>query len=337
MEQTLGKRIVQHRKRLGLTQDQLAEKLGVTAQAVSKWENNQSCPDISILPKLAGIFGITTDALLGAASNVPVYEAEVVDKNEDKDASLFHIQKGNWEFRMDSSKRGALAFALLVLAVGVQLLVAKILHYDIGFWNALWPAALMAFGLTELTKKFSFFSLGSLLFGGYFLLDRWDLLPFSLGGELVFPAILVIFGLSLLVDALKKPRKPKFQIHHNDENKITNNYHIDGEHFDYSASFGDAEQFISIPRLTDGKISTSFGDYTVDLSGVEEVSDSCSIDASCSFGELTLLVPRRFQVRQSTSTSFANVEIDGHPNPQPEGIICLKASASFGEITISYI
>ena len=53
MEQTLGKRIMHHRKRLGLTQDQLAEKCGVTAQAVSKWENDQSCPDINMLPRLA--------------------------------------------------------------------------------------------------------------------------------------------------------------------------------------------------------------------------------------------------------------------------------------------
>ena len=65
MEQTLGKRIMHHRKRMGLTQDQLAEKLGVTAQAVSKWENDQSCPDITMLPKLADIFGISVDALLG--------------------------------------------------------------------------------------------------------------------------------------------------------------------------------------------------------------------------------------------------------------------------------
>ena len=42
MEETLGKRIIANRKRLGMTQDKLAEQLGITAQAVSKWENDQS-------------------------------------------------------------------------------------------------------------------------------------------------------------------------------------------------------------------------------------------------------------------------------------------------------
>ena len=77
MEETLGKRIVAHRKRLGLTQDQLAEKMGITAQAVSKWENDQSCQDISALPQLADIFGITIDTLLGR---------EGAEKNQGKSA-----------------------------------------------------------------------------------------------------------------------------------------------------------------------------------------------------------------------------------------------------------
>ena len=54
-EMTLGKRIMQHRKRLGMTQEQLADRVGVSAQAVSKWENDLSCPDISLLPQLAEI------------------------------------------------------------------------------------------------------------------------------------------------------------------------------------------------------------------------------------------------------------------------------------------
>ena len=57
--------IVRCRRELGLTQEGLAQKLGVTNQAVSKWESGQSCPDIALLPALADLFGITIDALFG--------------------------------------------------------------------------------------------------------------------------------------------------------------------------------------------------------------------------------------------------------------------------------
>ena len=53
MNTTLGKRIAALRREKELKQDELAEKLGVSPQAVSKWENDQTCPDISILPLLA--------------------------------------------------------------------------------------------------------------------------------------------------------------------------------------------------------------------------------------------------------------------------------------------
>lgn len=64
MDKTIGKRIAQLRKNKGLKQENLAEMLGVSGQAVSKWENDQSCPDISILPQLAQILGVTVDELL---------------------------------------------------------------------------------------------------------------------------------------------------------------------------------------------------------------------------------------------------------------------------------
>ena len=50
---TLGRRIAQLRKEKELKQDDLAQMLDVSAQAVSKWENDQTCPDISLLPRLA--------------------------------------------------------------------------------------------------------------------------------------------------------------------------------------------------------------------------------------------------------------------------------------------
>ena len=64
MEDTLGARIAKMRKAKNLTQEALAEKLGVSAQAVSKWENDQSCPDVMLLPKLASALDTTADILL---------------------------------------------------------------------------------------------------------------------------------------------------------------------------------------------------------------------------------------------------------------------------------
>ena len=64
MESTLGKRIAALRKQKDLRQDDIAQLLDVSPQAVSKWENDQTCPDIGLLPKLAQILGVTTDELL---------------------------------------------------------------------------------------------------------------------------------------------------------------------------------------------------------------------------------------------------------------------------------
>lgn len=60
----LGKKIAYHRKRLDMTQTELGEKLNVTAQAVSKWENGLSDPDLGTLQRLSKIFGVSTDELI---------------------------------------------------------------------------------------------------------------------------------------------------------------------------------------------------------------------------------------------------------------------------------
>lgn len=66
MEQIyFGERISALRKERGMTQEALAQRLGITNQAVSKWESDLCCPDIMQLPALADIFEISMDALFG--------------------------------------------------------------------------------------------------------------------------------------------------------------------------------------------------------------------------------------------------------------------------------
>ena len=64
MQKTLGTMIADLRKSHGMTQLELAAKLGVTDKAVSKWERDLSCPDINSLPKLAEALGVSVDELL---------------------------------------------------------------------------------------------------------------------------------------------------------------------------------------------------------------------------------------------------------------------------------
>lgn len=63
-KETLGMTIAALRKKNGMTQLDLAEKMGVTDKAVSKWERDISCPDVNTLPKLAELFGISMDELM---------------------------------------------------------------------------------------------------------------------------------------------------------------------------------------------------------------------------------------------------------------------------------
>ena len=66
----IGNKIGQYRRKLNMTQDALAEKLGVSNQAVSKWESNQCYPDVALLPVLADIFSISLDELFGRTAPV---------------------------------------------------------------------------------------------------------------------------------------------------------------------------------------------------------------------------------------------------------------------------
>ena len=66
---TIGETIKSYRKKLGFTQEELADRLGVTAPAVNKWERGHTLPDIKLLAPLARLLHISTDTLLSYREN----------------------------------------------------------------------------------------------------------------------------------------------------------------------------------------------------------------------------------------------------------------------------
>lgn len=340
MEETLGKRIVFHRKRLGLTQDALATALGVTAQAVSKWENDQSCPDITTLPKLAELFGITTDELLGLTPR-QVHVAEVVPEQDDAEPEGFHVKNGNWEFQWDGGRKSRLGIAVWVLMVGGLSMIGAFHVSPYGFpslWTLCWTCGLLLFGLFGLYPRFSVFRLGCALFGGYFLYTH--IVPLSVNKAYLLPVFLLLFGLSLLVDALRKPKHGNVSICRNGKSlhkSMVNSCTYEEETFCCATCFGENRYLIQLPRLSGGEAEVSFGEMTVDLSGCETLSENCSLDLDCAFGRLTLLVPRHFRAEYSNDTAFGTVEISGAPAENAAGCLLLNCDVSFGQIQIHYI
>lgn len=86
MKATIGSRIRTLRRKHALTQEQLADLAGVSAQAVSKWENDIALPDIMMMPRLAVIFGTSTDDLYS------------FDKNRIED-EVMEIVRQSWVYR----------------------------------------------------------------------------------------------------------------------------------------------------------------------------------------------------------------------------------------------
>ena len=81
MKNSFGKRFSDLRKQKGLTQEDIAVELNVSAQAVSKWENDISFPDITLLLEISELLGVTVDELLGKEGQVSPIVYQDKEKN----------------------------------------------------------------------------------------------------------------------------------------------------------------------------------------------------------------------------------------------------------------
>lgn len=91
-----GRFIMERRKRKGLTQAQLAERLGITDRAVSKWETGRSLPDSSIMLELCGLLEITADELLRGGQAPPWTEAAALPLPEETEPPPLRRSRRRW-------------------------------------------------------------------------------------------------------------------------------------------------------------------------------------------------------------------------------------------------
>ncbi len=82
----INQNITRFRQEKRMTQEELAKRIGVTNQAVSKWESGKCCPDIELLPKLASLLGTSIDELMG-------YQASAKTTHQDKNSLLLQAIK----------------------------------------------------------------------------------------------------------------------------------------------------------------------------------------------------------------------------------------------------
>ena len=161
MEQkTIGKFIAVLRKSRGMTQKELAEKLGVSDKTVSHWERDESAPDISLIPVIAEIFSVTCDELLrGEKSSAkaepsdPIHENDLSEKGEKQIKYLF--EKALGRLKMKSIICIGIDAVGFVVSIIVTYLVGMRLGSDIEYTGLLFAAVFYIVSLV-LTGVFRF-------------------------------------------------------------------------------------------------------------------------------------------------------------------------------------
>ena len=97
----IADRLIQLRKKHGLSQEELADKLGLSRQAVSKWERAEASPDTDNLICLAKLYGVSLDELLSTDEDVETIVKEQVKKEDSVEVKFFLGEPTNFKITQD--------------------------------------------------------------------------------------------------------------------------------------------------------------------------------------------------------------------------------------------
>lgn len=131
----IANRLVELRKKSGLSQEQLAEKLGLSRQAVSKWERAEASPDTDNLICLAKIYNVSLDDLLNSDQSVEDIAKEVKEETDEKENELIKKEEKKSPYAWVEALVGAISMAVVLIAY----LLAGFLITSQNMWALLWP------------------------------------------------------------------------------------------------------------------------------------------------------------------------------------------------------
>ena len=340
--ETMGRRIAALRKERKMTQDALAQELGVSPQAVSKWEHDLSCPDIGLLPKLARVLGVSTDYLLDGGEDALLPGGAGQQRDEEDERPGIHVEAsgGNrFDIRYEPPRHYSFSGAAWLICVAALMMAGPLLKLEhIGFWSACWISGLLVWGVGGLLRRMRLSNVLMTLAGVYLAAEELGLLHLDLGWDLLFPGLILLMGLCLLFEGMGKKRRRASGIHITGPDRISSSELYVKEGFLYCTSaFAENHYRVQTPELKGGDVSVCFGEHVLDFSGVEQVAENCRIEVNTSFGETVLKIPSRYRAELTVGKSFAQAEVYGHPDPEPEGVIYISANVSFGELSVKYI
>ena len=335
MEQpnTLGKRIAMLRKNQGWTQEQLGEKVGVSAQAVSKWENDLACPDIATLPLLADLFGVTTDELLGVKPIEP--RVVVLDKDPEEEQKKAHFRLS---FQKDTGKWGAIVLCITAILVCTMLILRSATPLfnrpDVGTWNYIWPILVFGLGLL-IVRNSPVLGITAMAFGAYELVWFGWGVPF----EIKWYVVLLIFAVAMLVRIILDklgllPKKRDVRMEGSAPNRVCE-YSDEGQFLRAEMRFGSNRIEYPYDTLNGMDLETSFGDHRIDLRKVQHFH-GCVLKADVNFGNVVILVPDCVRITRSADTAFAAVHVLGAPRPDASETAYLRGDVNFGNLEIRY-
>jgi len=131
----LSEKIFELRKAHGMSQEQLAEKMGVTRQSISKWESGESLPDVDRLPELSRIFNVTTDYLLkpSEVDELTIRTEQLEKQQKDLQVEVQQVNLRNYRLL----KSGFVYVIALAVFFYLQLPLPYLMVYNDGWFTVM--------------------------------------------------------------------------------------------------------------------------------------------------------------------------------------------------------